>query len=149
MKIFLSSDHAGYEMKNALREFLFHHKYDVEDIGPETLNPEDDYPQFAFALATKVLGSEDPDARGIMACGSGQGPAIALNRVRDIRASVCWNEEVAKETRQDNNSNVLCLPARLIDSDTAYKITEVWLKEPFSKAPRHQRRLQEIEELYG
>lgn len=149
MKIYLTSDHAGFELKNDLREYLAHHGHEVEDLGPATLNPEDDYPQFAFNLATKVLGSEDKDPRGIMVCGSAQGPAIALNRVRDIRAAVVWNEDVAKETRQDNDSNVLCLPSRHIDKETAARIAETWLKEPFSKAARHKRRLQEIEELYG
>ena len=149
MKIYLTSDHAGFELKNELREYLVHHGNEVEDLGPSTLNPEDDYPQFAFKLATNLLGSEDKDPRGIMICGSGQGPAIALNRVRGIRAAVAWSEEVAKETRADNDSNVLCLPARFIDKNVAYAVAEAWLKEPFSGAPRHRRRLKEIEELYG
>ena len=149
MKIFLSSDHAGYEMKNALREHLAHKGHEVEDLGPATLDPKDDYPQFAFQVTTKVLGSEDKDPRGILVCGSGQGMAIAANRVRGIRAAVVWNEQVAKETRQDNDTNVLSLAASYLDNEAAYKIVDAWLKEPFSNAPRHRRRLEEIEELYG
>lgn len=149
MKIYISADHAGYELKNELREHLAHHKHDVEDLGPATLDPEDDYPQFAYRLTTKLLGSEDPDVRGILVCGSGQGMAIAANRVRGIRAAVVWDEESAKETRQDNDSNVISLPARYLNADTAKKIIDTWLKEPFSNAPRHRRRLEEIEDIYG
>lgn len=149
MKIFIASDHAGFELKKSVYEYLFHHKHEVEDMGPQTLDPEDDYPQFTFRVTTQVLGSEDKDPRGILICGSGQGMSIAANRVRGIRAALVWNKVVAKETRQDNNSNVLVLPARFIEPDEANDIIEAWLKEPFSKAARHERRLREIEEIYG
>lgn len=149
MKIFIASDHAGFELKNTIYEHLFHHKHDVKDMGPQTLDPEDDYPQFTFRVTTQVLGCEDKDPRGILVCGSGQGMIMAANRVSGIRAALVWNTEVAKETRQDNNSNVLVLPAGFIEPAEALEIIEVWLKEPFSNAPRHQRRLREIEEMYG
>ena len=149
MKIYLSADHAGFEFKNQLREHLVHKGFDVEDLGPQILDKEDDYPRLAFVTVTKVLGSEDDDPRGILVCGSGQGMAIAANRVAGIRASVIWNEAGARETRADNNSNVLSLPARMISEETAYKIVDTWLKEPFSGAERHVRRLGEIESLYG
>lgn len=149
MKIFLSSDHGGYELKNAIREYLAHHKYEVEDMGPSTLNPEDDYPQFAYRVVTALLGSEDADPRGILVCRGGQGMAMAANRVHGIRAAVAWNEKSAKETREDNNSNVLALAADHVDRQAAIKIVEAWLSQPFSNAPRHKRRLQEIEDIYG
>lgn len=149
MKVFISSDHAGFELKNALREYLFHHKVDVEDLGPNKLNPEDDYPQFAFNLTTKLLGSEDKDPRGILVCGTGQGMAIAANRVGGIRAAIAWNEEVAKDSRRDEDTNVLALPAWQIKPEIAKNIIDAWLKEPFSGAARHKRRLQAIEDLYG
>ena len=147
MKIYLSADHAGFELKNVLREHLFHGGYEVEDLGPETLDKDDDYPTYAYQVATKVLGGDDD--RGILVCGSGQGMAIAANRVRGVRAAVIWNVEGAKETRRDNDSNVLSLPARMIDQDTALAIVDAWLKEEFSAEERHQRRLDQIEELYG
>jgi ribose 5-phosphate isomerase B len=149
MKVFLAADHAGYELKNDLREHLAHKGYDVEDIGPHNLNPKDDYPQFAYQTTAKLLGSDDKDPRGILICGSGQGMAIAANRVRGIRAAVAWNEESAKASRQDDDSNVLTLPARFLDNETIYRIVETWLSEPFSGASRHRRRLEEIEHLYG
>lgn len=149
MKIYLTSDHAGFDFKNDLREHLAHRGHQVEDLGPATLDPGDDYPQFAYKLTTKLLGDPDTEARGIIICGSGQGPVIAANRVRGIRAAVAWNEEIAKETRQDNDSNILSLPARHLSLEQAQVITDAWLKEPFSNAERHRRRLQEIEEIYG
>ncbi len=149
MKIFISADHAGYELKNTLREHLVHSGYEVEDLGPATLDKEDDYPNYAFKVATQLLGSEDEDPRGILVCGTGQGMAIAANRVAGIRAAVAWNDDIAKLSREHEDTNVLSLPARFIDSQTATTITDVWVKTEFSKAPRHQRRLDEIERLYG
>lgn len=149
MKIYITSDHAGFEMKTALYEHLVHGGWDVEDIGPFTLDKEDDYPNYAFSMTTKILGSEDEDPRGIMLCGTGQGMAMAANRVAGIRASLAWNDDIAKLAREHEDSNALALPARFIESKEAAEIVDVWLKTEFSKAPRHQRRLEEIEQLYG
>lgn len=150
MKIYLASDHAGFELKNALREHLVHKlACEVEDLGPDTLNPDDDYPHFAYRVTTKMLGDEDPNVRGVMICGSGQGMAIAANRVRGIRAVVAWNEEEARASRNDDDANVLALASRFINQEEAFKITETFLATKFSQAPRHIRRIQEIESLYG
>lgn len=149
MMIYLAADHAGFELKMSMLEHLAHHGYEVEDLGPSTLDKEDDYPNYAFKLTTKVLGSEDEDPRGILMCGTGQGMAIAANRVAGIRTALAWNDEVARLSRQDEDTNVLSLPSRFIDTKTATKIVDVWLKTKFSKAPRHMRRLGEIENLYG
>jgi len=149
MKIYLASDHAGFHLKEKVMAHLSKAKYEVEDEGDKVLDPADDYPQFAYAATTKVLGSEDPDARAILLCGSGQGMCMAANRVRGIRAALCWNEEVAHETRNDNDSNVLCLPVRFLSEEEILRIVDTWLKTPFSKAERHARRIREIEDLYG
>jgi ribose 5-phosphate isomerase B len=149
MKIYLGADHAGFQLKAAVLAHVSKLEYDVEDEGDRELKPDDDYPQFAFSVATKVLGDEDPDARGILLCGSGQGMAIAANRVRGIRAALCWNTDIARETRNDNDSNVLCVPARELSEADALDIIDTWLKTEFSGAPRHVRRIHEIEELYG
>ena len=149
MKIYLGSDHAGFHLKEKIFAYLQKASYDVEDVGDKVLDPADDYPQFAYAATTKVLGSEDPDTRAILLCGGGQGMCIAANRVRGIRAVVVWNEREAKMSRNDNDSNVLCLPARSLPEEEFFGIVDTWLKTPFSKAPRHTRRLKEIEELYG
>ena len=125
--------------------------YDVEDVGDKVLDPNDDYPQFAFAAATKVLGSTDADPRAILLCGGGQGMAIACNRIHGIRAVVITDEVEARMARNDNDSNVMCLPADKLEGDEqkTFDIVQVWLKTPFSKAERHIRRLREIEQLYG
>lgn len=149
MKVYLGSDHAGFYLKEKIFAHLTRAGYDVEDAGDKVLDPADDYPQFAYMVTTKVLGSEDSDARGILLCGGGQGMCIAANRVRGIRAVVVWNEHEAKIARNDNDSNVLCLPARSLEDKDLLAIVDVWLKTPFSKAARHTRRLREIEEIYG
>jgi ribose 5-phosphate isomerase B len=151
MIIYLGSDHAGFHLKEQVEAHLVKAGYTVEDVGNKVLDPADDYPQFAFAAATKVLGSEDDDPRAILLCGGGQGMAIAANRIRGIRAVVIWDEHEARMSRNDNDANVLCLPARVIEDDTknAFDIVDTWLKTPFSNAERHHRRIREIEEVYG
>jgi len=149
MKIFLASDHAGFKLKNELFGYLARNGYDVEDVGAKELDPKDDYPQFAYAAATQVLGSTDDDPRAILVCGGGQGMAIAANRVKGIRAAVVWNEEEAKRTRDDNDTNVLALPGRVLSEDKANQIVETWLNTPFSGASRHRRRINELDEIYG
>lgn len=149
MQVFVGADHAGFQLKAAVMAHLSKRGIEVEDEGDRQLDPADDYPQFAYAVATKVLGSEDNDPRGILLCGSGQGMCIAANRVRGIRAALCWSEDIARETRNDNDSNVLCVPARVLSEEEALRIIGVWLDTPFSGATRHVRRIKEVEELYG
>lgn len=148
MKVFLGADHGGWEYKNQIREHLVHKGYEVDDVGAATLEPDDDFPQYAFAVATKVLG-EEGDPRGILVCGSGIGMSIAANRIRGIRAAVVWSPELARETRQDNNSNVLCLAERFNDIDTVLAIVDSWLEEPYAGKERYQHRIDQVEELYG
>lgn len=151
MKIFLGGDHAGFHLKEKIEAHLVKQGYDIQDVGNKVLDPADDYPQFAFAAATKVLGSEDDDPRAILLCGGGQGMAIAANRIRGIRAVVVWDQTEARMARNDNDANVLALPSRVLQDDEqkAFAIVDTWLKTPFSKAQRHARRLREIEEVYG
>ncbi len=146
--VYLAADHGGYEYKNALLEHLHHSGYTVVDLGADSFDDQDDYPQYALAAATKVIGDDD-DARAILLCGSGEGMAIAANRVRGIRAAVCWNPAVAEESREDNNSNVLCIPARFVTEQEAFKIADAWLTKDFSDNPKYQRRIKELEDIYG
>ena len=151
MKIFLGSDHQGFELKQELFAYLSKNGYDVEDVGNRTLDANDDYPQFAQMAALKVLGEDGPDARAILVCGGGQGMAIAANRFRGIRAAVVHDAHEAKMSRLDNDANVLSLPAQQFrdNKDAAYGIVETWLNTKFSGAARHQRRIKEIDEIYG
>lgn len=150
MKIFLGSDHNGFHMKEQVFAYLAKRDYDVEDVGDRSLDPEDDFPQFAQLAALKVLGEDDrDDPRAILLCGGGQGMAMAANRFRGIRASVIWDEYEAKMTRNDNNSNVLCLPSRILEKDEVEwkAIIDAWLSTPFADAPRYKRRNAQIDEV--
>jgi len=149
MKIYLGADHQGFHLKERMFAYLAKRGYDVEDIGGKTLDPGDDFPVFAQRVALKVLGSDDKEARGILICGGGQGVAMAANRFRGIRASVIWDAYEAKMTRYDNDSNVLCLPARVVgDNDAAWQgILETWLSTDFANAVRFKRRNAELDEL--
>jgi len=149
MKIFLGSDHNGYHLKEKLFAYLAKHGYEVEDVGDREPDPEDDFTDFAQAAALKVLG-EEGDPRAILLCGGGQGMAMAANRFRGIRASVVWDAFEAKMTRNDNDSNILCIPSRIFDEteDSAWQgIVETWLNTPFASAPRYKRRNAQLDEL--
>jgi ribose 5-phosphate isomerase B len=146
MKIFVAADHGGFKLKNAIREHLVAAGHDVEDLGPQTLDKDDDYPAKAFNVATNVLG-EEGDVRGILVCRSGQGMAMAANRVNGIRAAVVWNKDVAKETRQANDSNVISLAGDFISEAEALAIIDVWLETKFSGEERHLRRIKQLEDL--
>ncbi|RWZ78864.1 MAG: RpiB/LacA/LacB family sugar-phosphate isomerase [Candidatus Microsaccharimonas sossegonensis] len=149
MKIFLGSDHNGFHLKEKVFAYLVKRGYDVEDVGDEQLDPDDDFPQFAQAAALKVLGEEEGEARAILLCGGGQGMAMAANRFKGIRASVVWDAFEAKMTRNDNDSNVLALPSRMLENEagTWQGIIETWLNTPFASAVRFKRRNAEIDEL--
>jgi len=151
MKIFIGSDHQGFHLKEKVFAYLAKHGYDVEDVGDQNPDPNDDFPQFAQAAAIKIIGSDDNDPRAILLCGGGQGMAMAANRFRGIRASVIWDAFEAKMTRNDNDSNVLCLPSRILDSDENDNlwegILETWLNTPFADAARFKRRNAQIDEF--
>jgi ribose 5-phosphate isomerase B len=149
MKIYLGADHQGYYLKEKVFAYLAKHNYDIEDVGDKELDPADDFPDFAQMAATRIIGDTDKDPRAILICGGGQGMAIAANRFRGIRAAVIWDAYEAKMTRHDNDSNVLCLPARILEDDeAAWKgIIETWLNTPFGDAVRFRRRNAQIDEL--
>lgn len=150
MKVYLGSDHNGFHLKEKIFSYLAKRTIPTEDVGDKELDPEDDFPQFAQLAALKVIGDEDADARAILVCGGGQGMAIAANRFRGIRASVIWDAEEARMTRNDNDSNVLCLPARVLEQheDAVWQdIIDTWLHTPFASAARYKRRNAEIDEM--
>lgn len=148
MKLFLGADHGGFYLKEKIAAYLAKRGYDVEDVGDRELDPNDDFPQFAQMAATKVLGEDEAnDPRAILICTGGQGMAMAANRFRGIRAAVIWDSFEAKESRNDNDSNVLCLPARVLDDELELwkDIVETWLTTPFAGAPRYKRRNEELD----
>lgn len=146
MVIYIGADHNGYALKYKLSEYLKRAGYSVVDEGDDHLDPDDDFPVFAARVVSAMLGSDDPDPRGILICGSGQGMCMAANRHKGIRASLCWDRQSAREVRNDDNSNVLCLPGRLLEEKEADIVVETWLNTPFANAPRFVRRLQQLDQ---
>jgi ribose 5-phosphate isomerase B len=145
MKIFFASDHAGFEMKNSLIEFVKELGFEVEDCGAYELNPEDDYPEFVKRAAQKV--SEDPEnTKVIILGGSGQGEAIVANRFPNVRAVVFYggDKDIIKLSREHNDANVLSLGARFIKLEEAKEAVKLWLETPFSGEERHRRRISKI-----
>ena len=144
MKIYLASDHAGFELKQFLGEHLFQLGFSVEDCGVHEMNPSDDYPDFIIPAAQKVAG--DSNAKGIIMGGSGQGEAIAANRVKGVRAVVYYDGpiEVVKLSRSHNNANILSFGARFITPEKAAEAVDLWLKEPF-EGGRHKIRIDKLD----
>ena len=139
-KIAIGSDHAGFEMKEHLKQWLTQNGFMVIDFG--TFSSESaDYPDFAHAVANAVEKKETDI--GLLTCGSANGVAITANKHQGIRAAICWKEELAATAREHNDANVLCLPARHITNDLAEKITDRFLNSSF-EGGRHARRVSKI-----
>ena len=147
MKIFTGADHQGFHLRNSLITYLTNAGYEVVDAGDMHLDPQDDFPIFTERVVRKMMASEDDDPRGILICGSGQGMCMAANRFKGIRAALGYDKESVRSARNDDNSNVLCLPARVLEKDKANVLVEIWLNTPFAAAPRYKRRLWEIDEF--
>lgn len=146
MKIFLGADHRGFELKEKLKEWLLTKGYEVHDLGAYRLDPADDYPDFAVAVAEKV--SEDAAAnRGVLLCGSGVGMDVAANKVRGVRATVVWSTDAAEHARSRDNANVVSLAADWTPPDMAREIVRVFLETEFGQAERDVRRLKKIAEI--
>ncbi len=147
MKIYISADHNGFEMKRHLITELVAAGYQVVDKGSPEVDPQDDYPIVAASVVTAMKASDDRDARGILICGSGQGVCMAANRFKGIRASLVWNMEEARASRNDDDANIICLPARYMSKSEAVKIVEGWLSTSFAGAPRYKRRIDQMDNL--
>lgn len=146
MKIYFAADHAGFEMKNALIEFVKELGFEVEDCGAYELNPNDDYPEFVKKAAQAV--SEAPEAaRAIVLGGSGQGEDMVADKFPNVRSAEYYggNLEVIRLSREHNDANVLSLGARFLSLDEAKEAVKLWLETPFSGEERHKRRIGEIE----
>ena len=145
MKIHVATDHAGLELKEKVKLYLSDLNYEVIDHGAYEYDALDDYPDFIFPCANAV--SNDSESKGIILGGSGQGEAMAANRVKGVRAAVFYNgpDEIIKLSRQHNNANILSLGARFMSEEEMYKVIEVWLSTDFESG-RHQRRIEKLDE---
>ncbi len=143
LKVAIGSDHAGYKLKERIKKHLDRNKIFYKDFG--TFSEEScDYPIFSKKVADSVASGES--SRGILICGTGIGASIAANKVRGIRAALCYKSSLAKMAREHNNANIICLGARIIDTKDAEKIVDVFLRTEF-EGFRHQIRLNEITEI--
>lgn len=147
MKIFIGADHNGFDFKRDLTEALKLAGHEIIDEGDITVDPNDDFPQFASKVVHELLASNDPEAKGVLICGSGQGMCMAANRFKGIRASLCWNLNEARAARNDDDSNVLCLSSKYLSLEEAGSILATWLATPFAGAPRFVRRIQQLDQL--
>ena len=145
MKIHLATDHAGLDLKNSIKDHLIDNGHDVTDHGAYEYDALDDYPDFIFPCARAV--ASDPSSRGIILGGSGQGEAMAANRIKGIRAAVFYNgpNEIVKLSREHNNANILSLGARFMSEEEIHDIIKLWFDEPF-EGGRHQRRIEKLDE---
>ncbi len=139
-KIGIACDHAAYELKEFLVGYLASKGFEVKDFGTHS-EESCDYPDFAHALGEAIDNGELE--RGVALCGSGEGISMTLNKHQSVRAALCWIPEIAKLSRQHNNSNVLCMPARFISNDEALDMLNIWLETEF-EGGRHQRRLDKM-----
>ena len=142
-RVYLGADHNGFAIKEYIQDYLEAKGYKVEDLGSVKLNPRDDYPDYAKAVAKKVQKS--PDALGILFCGSGQGMCITANKFKGVRAALVWSAGVAKKSRHDDDSNIICLPAWTLNREQTRHIVNSWLATEFSKASRYKRRIRKID----
>lgn len=146
-KIFIGADHAGFELKDHVKKYLIKLGIQVEDEGAHKLDTQDDYPDFILPVAKKV--AESPNNRGIIFGASGQGEAIAANKIKGVRAALYYggNMEIVKLSRTHNNSNILSLGARFLTKEEAIKAIKIWLNTDFSDEPRHKRRINKINKI--
>lgn len=144
--IYLGSDHGGFSAKEAIKKCLAEQDYKFEDLGAHTLDPKDDYPDYGYAVAKKVAENLEEN-RGILLCRSGIGMDIVANKVSGIRSAQIFNEEMARESREKNDTNVLSVATDYLAPEEIEKIVKTWLETPFSKDERHVRRLEKIKKI--
>ena len=144
MRVYLGSDHAGFELKVHLANHLAKQGYEVVDVGPHAYDPDDDYPPFCLHAGTRVVA--DPGSLGVVIGGSGNGEQIAANKVAGVRAALAWSVETAQLGRQHNDANVVAVGARQHTLDEATAIVEAFLTTAFSGSERHARRIAQVAE---
>lgn len=164
MKVYLAADHAGFELKEKVKEFLKKEGYEIEDCGAYEFNKDDDYPDFVSKAAEKVSNSLD-NSKAIIFGSSGQGEAMVANKFNNVRAAVFYSPcvpahnvdvtgresadpfEMIRLTREHNNANVLSLGAKILKEEDAVKAVKLWLEAPFPADERHVRRIEKIKKI--
>jgi len=158
MRILIASDHAGFELKKTLFQFLKEKNFEITDLGPNELDPEDDYPDFVAPVAKEISENKTDKTFGIIIGSSGQGEAMCANRFPRVRAVVFYGDKrlnlesekrfsLLSLSREHNNSNILAIGARFVSEEEAKKAVLLWLETPFSGEVRHLRRIEKIDKL--
>lgn len=146
MIFYIAADHRGFAMKASIAKYLRDSGYEVADLGPDTLIPDDDYPDYASKVAEKI--SSNPEgSRGIVICGSGVGVDIVANKYPRVRCSLVMTPDQAFLSRNDDDANMIALSSDLLDDITAKTILATWLQTSFSGEDRHQRRILKIHDI--
>lgn len=147
VKIYLGSDHAGFYLKEKIKKYFDEKKISYEDCGTFSYKKDDDYPDFIIPVARKV--TKDKNNKGIVIGGSGQGEAIASNKIKGIRTAVYYggNLKIVRLSKEHNNANVLSLGARFLNEKRAIKAVDLWLKTKFSNLSKHKRRVNKVNKL--
>ena len=142
MRVYLASDHAGFELRQHLVQWLLTAGYEVVDLGAATYQAEDDYPSYCIITASRTV--QDPGSLGVVIGGTGNGEQISANKVPGVRAALAWSEETARLARAHNDANVVGIGARMHTMDEAVAIVTTFLQTPFSGEERHQRRINQV-----
>ena len=145
MRIYLGADHAGFELKNTIKDHLLAGGYEVIDCGAHTYDADDDYPAFCIAAAQGVI--DNPGSLGIVLGGSGNGEQIAANKVKGARCALAWSVETARLAREHNNAQLIGIGGRMHSAAEALEIVDAFLDQAWSENPRHQRRIDILAEF--
>jgi ribose 5-phosphate isomerase B len=145
VRVYLGSDHAGFELKTFLSKHLSSLGHDVVDVGPDVFDPDDDYPPFCFETARRVVA--DLGSLGVVIGGSGNGEQISANKVSGCRAALAWSTETARLAREHNDAQVVGIGARMHTPAEAAEIVETFLTTSFSDGERHRRRIRQISQF--
>ena len=145
MRIYLGADHAGFELKNTIKDHLLAGGYEVIDCGAHVYDADDDYPAFCIAAAQGVV--DNPGSLGIVLGGSGNGEQIAANKVKGARCALAWSVETARLAREHNNAQLIGIGGRMHSAAEALEIVDAFLNQAWSENPRHQRRIDILAEF--
>ena len=145
MRIYLGADHAGFELKNTIKDHLLAGGYEVIDCGAHIYDANDDYPAFCIAAAQGVV--DNPGSLGIVLGGSGNGEQIAANKVKGARCALAWSVETARLAREHNNAQLIGIGGRMHSAAEALEIVDAFLDQAWSENPRHQRRIDILAEF--
>ncbi len=142
MRIAVAGDHAGFNLKNEMAAWVQSLGHEVDDLGAASLNPDDDYPDFAYLVANAVASGKAD--KGVVVCGSGVGASVAANKVAGARAAICHDTYSARQGVEHDDMNVLCLGARIVGINLAQELVKAFLDAKFTSEERHRRRLQKV-----